>query len=571
MRLMKQLKSYRFFAVLIATLVLMACDPAMQKTQQELSHDAANAEDYYDQTSKIVDQKSLVEHKNDYYVTQNSFEIEKKVVLPEVFEERILYSSSVEESLPEILIEIYAQTGIKFKFTPDALAYMTGAGSGGSSGGAPTTTGDGGEAATAGESGELVYEAVQIGASEISANIGLLNNIKLNLQYAGTLTQLITRLVTRFNIYWEFDDKHDTVVFYRTKTKVFSLDVLPGVSTFSNIISSSSTISDAGDTGVNLNSGAVMTVNYKNEEGNSWNDTMTTIQNMLTSEGSVNSNPRAGYLTVTDIPGALEKIEDYINKINDRAKKKIAVKVDVFDVRLNNTANYGINWDAVLDVLGGSFEFASGDIASPIGTTITDTIKVTYTDDGIIETGNLIFRALSEQGDTSKVIGTTVYTVNGEPAPVQVVDREDYIKEVTFGAVSDQSSTTEVSFTPGTIITGFFMVVTPKILSDNQILLNLSISLSTLLEMQSVTVGGDEDTEGSTQIQLPKVQSKNFMESVTLNPGQTVILSGFQDVDNRVGVKSIAAPSLWPLGGAKGTDSDRTIMVTVVTPYIIGR
>ena len=546
MTLMKKL------LIIPMALVLIACDPAMQRTQQEVAQDAAQAQDLYAQTHRIIDQNSLVEHKNDYYVAQNSFEIEEEILLPAVFEERLLYSSSVQESLPEILIEIYSQTGIKFKFTPDAIAYMTGGTSEGST-----------------SSDELIFEEVEIGASDVGANVGLLNNIKLNLQYAGTLDSLVTRLVTRFNIYWEFDDKTDTVIFYRTQTKVFSLDLLPGVTSFSNTISSSSTISDSGDTGVNLNSGALMTVNYKNEEGNSWNDTIVTLEAMLTSEGSVSSNPRSGYVTITDIPGVLAKAEDYINKINDRAKKKIAVKVDVFDVRLNSTTDYGINWDAVLDILGGDFAFNSGSIGSPIGTTITDTITATYTNAGVIDTGSLIFRALSQQADTSKVIGTTVYTVNGEPAPVQVVDREDYIKEVTFGAVSDQSSTTEVAFTPGTIITGFFMVVTPKIMSDSQVLLNISISLSTLLELQSVTVGEVENEQ--TQIQLPKVQSKNFMESVTLNPGQSVILSGFQDVDNRVGVDSIAKPSLWPLGGAKGTDSDRVITVTVVTPYIIGR
>jgi type IVB pilus formation R64 PilN family outer membrane protein len=554
MRLLKQLKSLKYVAVAVATLLLIACDPAMQKTQQDLNLDAAQSQDLYQQTHKVLDKQSLVEHKNDYYVAQNSFEIEQDILLPAVFEERLLYSSSVQESLPEILNEIYGQTGVKFKFTPDALAYI-----GGGSGSSSTRVG-----------AELAQEEVEIGASEVGANIGVLSDVKLNLQYAGTLSELITRMVTRFNIYWEFDDKTNTVVFYRTKTKNFALDVLPGISSFNNTISSSSTISESGDSGVNLNSGSIMTVNYKNEEGNTWDDTVNTVENMLTREGKVTSNPRSGYVTVTDVPGVLAKVEDYINKVNDLARKKVAVKVDVFDVRLSASTDYGINWDAVLDTLGGAWNFNTGNITSPLGTTISDTIKVTYTDSGIIDTGSLIFRALSQQADTTQVIGTTVYTVNGEPAPVQVVDRQDYIKEVTFGAVSDQSSTTEVAYTPGTIITGFFMVVTPKILSDSQILLNISVSLSSLTELQSITVGTTDDDQ-QTQIQLPKVQSKNFMESVTLNPGQSVILSGFQDVDNRVGVASVARPSLWPLGGAKGTDQKRTILVTVVTPYVIGR
>jgi hypothetical protein len=72
-------------------------------------------------------------------------------------------------------------------------------------------------------------------------------------------------------------------------------------------------------------------------------------------------------------------------------------------------------------------------------------------------------------------------------------------------------------------------------------------------------------------ITLPEVKSKNFMESVTLNPGQSVILSGFQELDNDVGVESVAAPSFWMFGGSKATNTQKATTVTVITPYVVGR
>jgi type IVB pilus formation R64 PilN family outer membrane protein len=322
-----------------------------------------------------------------------------------------------------------------------------------------------------------------------------------------------------------------------------------------------------------------MDVTYKQLATNSWRDAVTTITAMLSTEGRVSPNPRSGYLTVTDIPERLLRVEDFVNKINDKARRKIAVKVDVFNIELSSKTDYGINWDAVIGAWGGDIALDSinggvsplSNLATPI-----ETMKFTYAGSGFFDTADFIFGALSRQGDTTVVTGTTVYTVNGEPAPVQVVTRSDYVKEITFSAISDQSSTTEVAITPGTVVSGFFMVITPTILSDNQILLNLSLSLSTADttspdRKETICPSGQTDKALCPSITLPEVKSKNFMESVTLNPGQTVILSGFQELDNKVGVESIAAPSFWMLGGAKATNSTKTTTVTVITPYVVGR
>lgn len=549
---------------------LAACDSNFITTQEDLAKDADKSQVLYSKTAEAPKKQSMVEHTDAYMVAQNSFEIQKEVVLPPVFNQKIIYSSASPESFSSILSDLYAQTGIKFKFTPDAIAYMTGGESSGAAGAAPVavTSGTGLETA-----------AIDIGSSEVAASMGILKNITMNLQYDGTFKGLLERFVASFNIYWEYDPESTSVKFFRTQTKILALDVLPGETTFSNEMSSSSTMGGSGDSGGTLNSGAVMDVSYKQLENNTWKDTVATVTAMLSSEGKVSPNPRSGYLAVTDIPERLVRVEEFVNKINDKARRKIAVKVDVFNVELDAKTDYGINWDAVISALGGDITLNSlNGGASPLSNfpTNIETLKFGYTGSGFFDSADLIFGALSQQGDTSRVTGTTIYTVNGEPAPVQVVTRSDYVKEITFSAISDQSSTTEVAVTPGTIVSGFFMVVTPTILSDNQILLNLSLSLSTAdvtspSRKETICPAGQTDKDLCPQITLPEVKSKNFMESVTLNAGQTVILSGFQELDNQVGVESVASPQFWMLGGAKATNSSKITTVTVITPYVVGR
>lgn len=551
MKTMKNLlKTVGLFS--LVCLALTACDKNLPITQKDNAYDTAKAENFFNQTHKVVEQQSTVEYTNNYYVAQESFQIEQDIILPKVFNDKVLYSSAVKEGLTEILTDMYAKTGVKFLFTPDAVNYMSGT----------SATGTG-QAVTG-----LTQQELEIGSSELASSVGVLSNVQLNMQYSGTFKDFVERIAANFNLYWEYDPKHKAVRYFRTQTKSFAVDLLPGVTSFSNSISSSSTVGGS-EEGADLNSGSVMKVDYKNEEGNAWTDTMNTIQNMLSAEGRVTPNQRTGYVTVTDIPERLAKVEEYLNKINDKARKKIAVKVDVFDVKVDRKTNYAINWDAVIKALDGRFDFASVGKAALLGSTPGDVLKYTYTSNGG-DQSEFLASALSQVADTSKVTGTTVYTVNGEPAPVQVVTREDYIKEVSFGALSDQSSTIESSVTPGTVISGFFMVLTPKILSDNQILLNVSMSISTsdLTNTEAVT-----DSSGNTTatITLPIIKSKNFMESVTLNPGQSVILSGFQEVENKVSSSSTLEPKLWPLGGNKAADHTKSVTVTLITPYIIGR
>jgi type IVB pilus formation R64 PilN family outer membrane protein len=578
-----------------SALTLTACDRNMPDTQDHLNKDSNRADKLFEQTHKVIEQQSVVSHSRDFYVASKSFQIEEGVVLPPVFDQKIIYSTTSREPLTSILVDMYSETGINFKFTPDAIAYMTGtsakATAAPSSANTPQKSAPSG-AAGAGSSPFAATDNLAIGSSAVTANVSLLGNIQLNMQYTGTFFEFVERIGTQFDLYWEYIPKTKTVTFYRTKSKTLALDVLPGVTTFDNNMTSSSNLAGGGGGGGGgsssssggssgsagastggTNTGAVMTVDYKNDEGNAWKDTVATIQAMLSPEGAVTPNIRSGLISVTDIPERLARVEGYINKINDKARKKIAVKVDVFDVQLTASTDYQIDWNAIFHELGGNFQFISPQAGSPIGSgVIQDTIQYTYAGGGFLKSLDAIFKALSTIGDTTKVTGTTVYTVNGEPAPVQVVTSQDYIQSISFTAVSQNSSTTEVSVNPATVITGFFMVITPTLLSDNQILLNLAFSLSTAdLTKTSTVCSTGQSPPDCPLITLPVVKSKNFMESVTLNPGQSVIFSGFQEVDNEIGIASTFSPDWWALGGSKGAKATKTTTVTIVTPYIIGR
>lgn len=111
------------------------------------------------------------------------------------------------------------------------------------------------------------------------------------------------------------------------------------------------------------------------------------------------------------------------------------------------------------------------------------------------------------------------------------------------------------------------MMVTPKIESNNQVMLMLNLQLSTLIAIKTLTASASDT---ASTIQGPVVDTKNFLESMVLHSGQSLLIAGFQDDKGASKVTSPGSTDYWFLGGGKSTNKTKTTTVIVVTPYIIG-
>ena len=142
-------------------------------------------------------------------------------------------------------------------------------------------------------------------------------------------------------------------------------------------------------------------------------------------------------------------------------------------------------------------------------------------------------------------------TNNGQPAPLQVVQKQAYIKSA--GATTTETSTT-TTIEQGTVNTGFSLSILPRILKDDKILLQYSINISEL-------VGLDTVTSGDQTVQTPEINTRDFLQKVSVKSGDTLIISGFERVMSSY-EKSI--------GGSKDDLNDDSIVI-ILTPVIIDR
>lgn len=502
--------------VVLSAAGLTAC--ANQQSNDKLADQhLKTAQSIYDK-NRVIKPTSLVTTSDDVFLSDSHFVITPKETLPEAFRQRLVYSTGVNETLAQTFANISKLSHVPVVFADDARTKA---------------------------------------ASQERNAAGVAS-------FQGTLEQVTGQLVNHAGLFWTY--KAGKIYIFLLETKVYALDAPIGSFNADNTISSSSETSAAGGGGSSSSQPTVsgnsdMNLKYSVKADSPWSAAMTTLKDMLSPSGKLQGNPVEGYIAVTDNPDVQEKVSDYIKRINEKTNKKIAVRVDVYDVQTSATSDFGLDVNAVLssdaNIVTNPGSQLNQDLASSFSTvTVSSSSGSTH---------NAILRALNTLGKTTEVTGATVYTVSGQPAPIQSVHEKTYLASVSTTTTTDAGTTT--SLTPGTVVTGYSMMVTPKIEANNQVMMTLNLQLSTLIGLDVLQ---SSSTEGSSQIQGPNISSKNFLENMVLHSGQSLLIAGFQDNSASSDISSPGSTDAWLLGGGKSTQKIKTTTVIVVTPYIIG-
>ena len=127
-------------------------------------------------------------------------------------------------------------------------------------------------------------------------------------------------------------------------------------------------------------------------------------------------------------------------------------------------------------------------------------------------------------------------------------------------ATTMNTDTTSTSITPAKINYGFTMEVLPRILDHGRLLMMFTMTLTELEEM-GVATGGGEDSQ--TQVQLPKIRTRGFVQEVAMMSGSTLMLTGFEQVQTSTGNDK----QLFSVNN--NADKNRNIMVILLTPEVL--
>ncbi|RTL11754.1 MAG: PilN family type IVB pilus formation outer membrane protein [Neisseriaceae bacterium] len=403
-------------------------------------------------------------------------------------------------------------------------------------------------------------------------------------QQNGNLINLLNAIATKYDVAWSYHE--GTIEFNQFDTRTWIINGIPGDYQMQNNVTnlvglqaqnqantnglttsqgpttaggtpSGGSSGNSGSASQNNNSQSQSTLTF-NTNASIWDSIQNSVKAMLTEKGKLNVAPADSTLTVTDRPHVIRQVDRYVYNENIILGRQVKLQVNVYSIQVNNSDNYGWNWQAVVNNSPVKINFTGTAGFTPATGSSAFTIAATS---GNMTGSQAVVSALSKQYKTSVVTTASVITRNNQPAPVQAARQTSYLASSQTTQVAQAGAQT--TLTPGVVTTGFQMNVLPEILPNGEINLQLTINISELIGMNTVT-------SNQSSLQLPDVETKSFMQKTTMRTGDTLVLSGFERNSNTITEQGVGSVSNWLFGGGEDASKNRNVILVFVTPEIIG-
>lgn len=387
------------------------------------------------------------------------------------------------------------------------------------------------------------------------------DSTKMLLSYKGPLSGLLDEVSNRFGIWWKYEKKQ--IIFYKFITKTFVLYSLPTKPSLSVNVGGSSSNGGSGSSSVSLTNSANIDL---------WTNIETSIKGMISKDATMTTDQSNGTITLTGTPMDIRKVAKFVNEQNVRLSRQVAISVKVLQVNVTDSDQYGLDLNAAFSATNPDAHIRSIGIAGPggLGVDVSNTLAMNIVSGNW--TLNGVLQALSKQGTTNLITSGTITTLNNKPAPIQVIQTQNYISEITKTNSGSDGSYYDLSTETEEIETGFTLDVLPRILEHGRLMMLFNLTLSDLIALEKVDLGGSTDPENPNSgqyIQNPIIETRGFTQEVALTSGETLILSGYERVENSANKTGTGSASNSVLGGTAQANKTRSILVILLTPVVL--
>ncbi|WP_208950409.1 PilN family type IVB pilus formation outer membrane protein [Rahnella sp. ChDrAdgB13] len=464
-------------------------------------------------------------------------------------------------TLPEIGQRITAVCGLRVTITPDALQTLVASG-----GGNVTTQQMTGRLPAPDDSGRVPLSQIG-GQGQQASSVSLEDPVLSGLKWNGNLRGLLDIISSRLGLSVRNDQGN--IVFYLLDTRTYQLVILNTKidSTASVNSGSGNQLGSSGGT----SSGTSGDINSAQKtaydlSSNLYDDIRKTIDNMITpSKGRYWLSSASGTLTVTDSPVVLDRIGRYIEYQNKVLNRQVQLSVRVLSVTQTRNEQMGLDWGLVYKslhtagaTLSGNFTDAA-DNAGSAGISILDTASGSA---ARFSGSQLLIKALSAQGNVSVVTQLNRATTNLTPVPYQLSNQKGILTSSSSTATANVGVTS--SMQTSILTTGLFMTMLPYIQENGDVQLQFAFSYSSPPKVESFV-----SKDGNTRNDVPTFQQEALTQKVNMRAGETLVLTGSDQVTTSADKQGTFTPGNFILGGGQNGSTTRTTLVILVTPVLL--
>ena len=291
----------------------------------------------------------------------------------------------------------------------------------------------------------------------------------------------------------------------------------------------------------------------------------------------VNSN--AGLVSVTGTKAQLERVDEYISKLNKSLKKQVMIDVRIVSVDLNNEYQRGVDWSkfnlSFNSYLGGNpatpsqFTFGRWNdthTAWDIVTPSMNPIRGGFILEGAVNI-NLegVINFLDTTGTTRVVSSPKIMTMNNQQALISVGDNINY--QIINSVTGLETGIVNLDVQQYSTFIGILLNLLPEISDDGKIMLRINPSLNIFKYAE------DNRRQTTPRTIAPDTMQKKLSSVVHINSGDTVVLGGLISQESGNGTTKVLGLSSIPVLGNLFKSEKKllanTELVFIITPRIV--
>ncbi|WP_431286865.1 hypothetical protein [Roseateles chitinivorans] len=340
----------------------------------------------------------------------------------------------------------------------------------------------------------------------------------VEIDHAGPLRPLLDRIAAHAGLQWRHTGGR--IVFSRVVTRAMPVKALPGGLDASAAFDVLGGAEGAGAGAAKIDGSS---------QSDYWAGLPDALKPMLSPVASLQVDPRAGLVTVTDALANVERVQAYLDALNANLLRQVVLEIEVLQVSFSDEFSNGINWELVLGGLAPAnrLRVTAPSALGPLGGGTSASMSfVLGPSASRAAPSKWIAQALQEYGSVSTAYSSVVATTNRMPVPVGALQTRSYVQRSTAPTVNTTIGLTSPgALETGKLTTGLGLTVLPVILDSHLVLLQTALQISELRQLRVFTSGGGAMEQS---VQLPETMSFSTLQRVSVPAGRTLVLAGFE-------------------------------------------
>ena len=283
------------------------------------------------------------------------------------------------------------------------------------------------------------------------------------------------------------------------------------------------------------------------------------IASLLSPDGKYTLNKFTGTLNVYDKKKNIEAIESVVEKIKKQSGRQVLIEAKILEIILNDDHSLGVSWEAVSNSI-----IRNGDslqLSQTLGLSTAVAGSVNYN----AKNFSSIISALAESGDVDTLSNPSINVLSGQSAMISSGKLIPFWeKEVqTTQGTGGSASTSEVTYTRRDVLDGVTLGVTPTVMENGKIMLNIIPITSSIEEVVS-----HFDENGKSVASAPILNIKEAGTVIYAMDNDLVLIGGL--INNTTSKQENKVPLLGdiPLLGSLftktlSTDEKRELVILI--------